>query len=327
MTDPAAPPSIPPRPRPTSPTGRTATSSSGRDAAARAGVESPVESSTNGAASSNGASSNGASSNGTSSNGTSSTTAGHNAGGSSASGASAPVPPPPGASSVSLERTEPEPPSPLMVAVDTATSWLKKAAGATGAAISSAARPRNGEPAMSTTSAAGAANAAPPTVKPGSAVPPAGATPAMHPNAPRTVTGPPSGATPRPTTGRIPTVGSGPRRVRLSISRVDPWSVMKLAFLLSVAFGVMVVVAVAVVWYTLNKLHVFGDINNLVTQIVGSNQYDLLQYVAFKRVISGATLIAVVDIFLLTALATIGAFLYNIVAALVGGLHVTMTDE
>ena len=40
-----------------------------------------------------------------------------------------------------------------------------------------------------------------------------------------------------------------------------------------------------------------------------------------------ATLVAVVDIFLITALATIGAFLYNITAALVGGVHVTMTDE
>jgi len=49
--------------------------------------------------------------------------------------------------------------------------------------------------------------------------------------------------------------------------------------------------------------------------------------VQFSKVVSAATLISVVDVFLLTALATIGAFLYNIVAALVGGVHVTMTDE
>lgn len=134
----------------------------------------------------------------------------------------------------------------------------------------------------------------------------------------------------RPATGRIPTVsaGGGPRRVRLAISRVDPWSVMKLSFLLSVAFGILLVVAIAVVWYTLNRLHVFTSIDDLVKQITGTeNSIDILQYVEFKRVISGGTLIAVIDVFLLTALATIGAFLYNIVAALVGGLHVTMTDE
>jgi len=129
-------------------------------------------------------------------------------------------------------------------------------------------------------------------------------------------------------TGRIPTVSAGPRRVRLAVSRVDPWSVMKLAFLLSFAMGIMGVVAVMVVWATLNGLHVFTTINDLIAQIVGAeSDINVLDYVQFSKVVSAATLISVVDVFLLTALATIGAFLYNIVAALVGGVHVTMTDE
>jgi hypothetical protein len=82
------------------------------------------------------------------------------------------------------------------------------------------------------------------------------------------------------------------------------------------------------VWFTLDGLHVFTKVNDFIIQVTGKESgVDILQYVAFKRIVSGATLIAVVDVFLLTALSTIGAFLYNIVAALVGGLHVTMTDE
>ncbi|GIG34803.1 DUF3566 domain-containing protein [Cellulomonas pakistanensis] len=121
--------------------------------------------------------------------------------------------------------------------------------------------------------------------------------------------------------------GSGPRRVRLAVSRVDPWSVMKLSFLMSVAIGIMIVVATAVVWVTLDSLHVFATINDLVEEILADSDINLMQYVEFDRVLSIATLVAVVDIFLITALATIGAFLYNITAALVGGVHVTMTDE
>lgn len=121
--------------------------------------------------------------------------------------------------------------------------------------------------------------------------------------------------------------GSGPRRVRLAVSRVDPWSVMKLSFLMSVAIGIMIVVATAVVWVTLDSLHVFATINGLVEEILADSEINLMQYVEFDRVLSIATLVAVVDIFLITALATIGAFLYNITAALVGGVHVTMTDE
>ena len=197
----------------------------------------------------------------------------------------------------------------MMVAVDTATVWLKKAGVATSAAIAAATRPRPKEPTMTTT----------PARRGG-----------QHHG-----TGPPpssdnlTGA--RPTTGRMPTVGphGAPRRVRLAISRVDPWSVMKLSFLLSVAIGVMIVVAAAVVWFTLDGLQVFTKADDLVTQIIGHRERrsTSCSTSSSSGSISGATLVAVIDVFLLTALSTIGAFLYNIVAALVGGVHVTMTDE
>ena len=118
------------------------------------------------------------------------------------------------------------------------------------------------------------------------------------------------------------------RKVKLSIARIDPWSVMKLSFLLSIAIGIMIVVATWVFWYTLNNLGVFTSIDEMITDIAGPGaEVNILDYVARDRVLSLGTLIAVVDVVLLTALSTIGAFLYNIVAALVGGIHLTMTDD
>ncbi len=305
MTE-STPPSIPPRKRPTTPVtaGRPSASARGSEpGAGRTVTSSP-----------NGEPSNGTASSGASSNGT-------------PAGSSAQAPTTgnePQRTSTRDDRTTTSPstpvpgdehdqPSPLMVAVDTATVWFKKAAGATSTAFASVTRPRTEDPTMTTPASAPAAGAPPRTSSR-----PAPTTGGV----PRT-----TGAVPRPATGRIPTVG-GARRVRLAISRVDPWSVMKLSFLLSVAIGVMIVVAAAVVWLTLDGLHVFTKINDLVVQIVGTESpIDILQYVEFKRIVSGATLVAVIDVFLLTALSTIGAFLYNIVAALVGGVHVTMTDE
>lgn len=132
-----------------------------------------------------------------------------------------------------------------------------------------------------------------------------------------------------PDTGTPRQAPGGPRKVRLAIARLDPWSVMKLSFLMSVAIGIMLVVATWVFWYALNDLGVFTSIDELIGGIVGqeSADFDFLQYLARDKVMSVATLIAVVDVVLLTALATIGAFLYNIVAALVGGIHMTMTDD
>ena len=139
--------------------------------------------------------------------------------------------------------------------------------------------------------------------------------------------------TPRATTSAgMPTPSAArdgaPRRVRLAVSRIDPWSVMKLAFLLSVAIGIMIVVAAAVVWFVLDGLAVFTTANDMITEIAGAeSSFSILQYVEFSRVVSGATVIAVVDVVLLTALSTIGAFLYNITAALVGGVNLTLTDD
>ncbi|WP_240643975.1 DUF3566 domain-containing protein [Antribacter gilvus] len=136
----------------------------------------------------------------------------------------------------------------------------------------------------------------------------------------------------RPQSGAMPQVAApapaGPRRVRLAVSRVDPWSVMKLAFLLSVAVAIMTVVATAVFWSVLNSLEVFTTIEKFAGEVVGTqSNVDLMQYVEFDRVVSLATLIAICNIVLMTGIATIMAFLYNIVAALVGGVHMTLTDD
>ena len=117
------------------------------------------------------------------------------------------------------------------------------------------------------------------------------------------------------------------RRARLQLSRIDPWSVLKLAFLLSV--GVLTVVA-AIAIYTLGELTgVFGLINDVLGTILGSEAgtYTVESLAPLSTVVSLATVAAVLNVILLTALATVLALLYNVCAALVGGLGVTLTDD
>ena len=120
----------------------------------------------------------------------------------------------------------------------------------------------------------------------------------------------------------------GPRRVRLVVSRLDPWSVMKLAFLLSVGIGIALVVATAVVWNVLNTMEVFTQADGILSDVAGTESvFNILEYAEFSRVMSISVVIAVIDVVILTAMATLFAFLYNVTAALIGGLHVTLTDE
>lgn len=136
-----------------------------------------------------------------------------------------------------------------------------------------------------------------------------------------------SAATPVSSASKAAAAPGAPRRVRLNVARVDPWSVMKLSFLLSVGIGIAIVVATGVLWSVLDGMGVFTDVNSVVGQILADSSFDVNDYVGFRKVISLATVIAVVDVVLITAIATLGAFLYNLASTLVGGLHVTLSDD
>jgi len=121
----------------------------------------------------------------------------------------------------------------------------------------------------------------------------------------------------------------GPRRVRLAVARVDPWSVMKMSFLLSVALGIAGVILTAVLWMILSTMNVFSDIEGVLQslQTTTSDPFSIKDYVGFGRVVSLSIVIGVIDVILMTAIATVMAFLYNNCSALVGGVQLTLTDD
>jgi hypothetical protein len=114
------------------------------------------------------------------------------------------------------------------------------------------------------------------------------------------------------------------------VVHVDPWSVMKTAFLLSIALGIVIVVAVAVVWSVLGAAGVWDSINKTVSDVIGgksASTFNVQNYVGTSRVLGFTMIVAVVDVVLITAISTLGAFLYNLAAALLGGIEVTLAED
>jgi hypothetical protein len=120
-----------------------------------------------------------------------------------------------------------------------------------------------------------------------------------------------------------------PRRAQLRLVQIDAWSVMKTAFLLSIALGIVLVVAVAIIWSVLGAAGVWDSINSIVQQAVGGTgkPFDIQQYAGTSRVLGFTMIVAVLDVILVTAIATLGAFLYNLSAALLGGIEVTLAED
>jgi hypothetical protein len=122
-----------------------------------------------------------------------------------------------------------------------------------------------------------------------------------------------------------------PRRARLRLSRIDPWSVMKVSFLLSIAFGIVTVVSVFIVWSVLGAAGVWSSINNTVSDTVSSGNnvstFNIEDYLGMSRVLGFTMLVSVIDVILITAIATLGAFLYIMSASLLGGVEVTLAED
>jgi len=126
------------------------------------------------------------------------------------------------------------------------------------------------------------------------------------------------------------TSGRRPRRARLRLTRIDPWSVMKSAFLLSVAFGIVTVVAVTIVWGVLGAAGVWDSVNQMVADVIGGEEtsdFEVENYLGLSRILGFTMLVAVIDVVLITAIATLGAFLYNMAAALLGGIELTLAED
>ena len=118
------------------------------------------------------------------------------------------------------------------------------------------------------------------------------------------------------------------RRARLVVSRVDTWSVLKLAFLLSVALGIVLVVASVLSWILMDITGLFNGINELASMLAGPDgSAEVQDLVSLGQVAIFATILSVINVILLTLLSVLAAMLYNLAAGLIGGIGVTLTDD
>lgn len=118
-----------------------------------------------------------------------------------------------------------------------------------------------------------------------------------------------------------------PRRTSLQLKRLDPWSVLKISLVLSVCGFLVWLVAVGVLYGVLAGMGVWDQINGTYSDLTSANNPQLnAQLVSGGRVFGVAFVIGLVNIILMTALATVGSLVYNIAADFVGGVEVTLSE-
>jgi hypothetical protein len=119
------------------------------------------------------------------------------------------------------------------------------------------------------------------------------------------------------------------RKAQLAIARIEPWSVMKFSFMISLVGWVILFVAVAVMYFILKKIGVFTSIEHTVGLITSSKEHagsNASSWFSASRVLGYTMLVGAVNVILITALSTVGAVLYNLVTMIAGGVEVTLKE-
>lgn len=120
----------------------------------------------------------------------------------------------------------------------------------------------------------------------------------------------------------------GPRRARLHLKRIDPWSVMKFSFAVSLVLFVVAIVATSVLYLALDAMGVFTSVNDALADLItGEGDTAAAFKITAKGVIGTSVLLGAVNMVLFTALMTLGAFVYNVCADLVGGIELTLSEK
>lgn len=134
--------------------------------------------------------------------------------------------------------------------------------------------------------------------------------------------------TPRPSSAPAEPAGGG-RQASLRLKHIEPWSVTRLTFTVSVALMIVAVVAAAIFWVVLNVVGVWGQINDAFTSVLSddNSSFNVKDYFGFGRVVGLTLVLSSINVVLMTMFATIGAHIYNLAAQLMGGVEVTFSEE
>ena len=118
-----------------------------------------------------------------------------------------------------------------------------------------------------------------------------------------------------------------PRQAMLQLKRLDPWSVLKLALVLAVVLFLIWLVAVGVLYGVLDGMGVWDRLNGTYADLVAGGQGSGNELISAGRVLGVSAVVGAINSLLFAVALTVGAFVYNVAADLVGGVEVTLSER
>ena len=115
-------------------------------------------------------------------------------------------------------------------------------------------------------------------------------------------------------------------RVRRIIRKVDPWTVLKVTLVLNFIVSLTLVLGLSILWVLLVNAGVPQGLEDIARRLALLDQ-DASLVGNIETLFTSVVSLAAVYMLTQTALATVGAFFYNLVSDLVGGIEVVLEES
>jgi hypothetical protein len=112
------------------------------------------------------------------------------------------------------------------------------------------------------------------------------------------------------------------KQVRLKLVYIDFWSAVKFSFLIAAALGIVIFVAVLLIWTVLASTGVFNQISTLMQDVSGQSSMTVSNVISFAQVMGFTLVIAALNVVVGTVLGAIACVLYNLSVRITGGILV-----
>jgi hypothetical protein len=112
------------------------------------------------------------------------------------------------------------------------------------------------------------------------------------------------------------------KQVRLKLVYIDFWSAVKFSFLIAAAIGVIIFVAVLLIWTVLASTGVFDQVSKLMQDVSGQSTLTVSNVISFAQVMGFTLVIAALNVVVGTVLGAIACVLYNLSVRITGGILV-----
>ncbi len=115
------------------------------------------------------------------------------------------------------------------------------------------------------------------------------------------------------------------KQVRLRLVYVDFWSAVKLSFLAAVALAIVTVVASFLVYMVLSTTGLIGKLDDLFRAF--DDNFKLSDVINLAQVMAFSSVVAILNLIVITVLGAVVAGIYNLMVKVTGGLLVGFTSN